>query len=107
MPAVALEDEEQAFWPVPIMGTLETVTSSLFNNVPVTITDGPFNLFKPSGGVKWTALPLFAPLATADDPVGLIINDTAVLTVRSRRPRLRSGSVGGFPGDGVDTRTPR
>lgn len=79
LPAVALEDHEEAFWPLPVMGSLETVTSSLFNNIPVTNTDGPFNLFKPSGGVKWTALPLFSPIATADDPVGLIINDTATL----------------------------
>ena len=45
--------------------------------------------------VKWTALPLFSPIATADDPVGLIINDTATLKVcrRHRTPAHGSGAA--------------
>jgi hypothetical protein len=52
LPAVALDEHEEAFWPMPVLGTLETVTSSLFSNVPFTNTEGPFNLFKASGGVR-------------------------------------------------------
>jgi hypothetical protein len=44
---VSLEAEEQSFWPVPMLGKLNEVTSSQFNNLPMT---NPVGLFKVGHG---------------------------------------------------------
>jgi len=83
LPIVSLESEEQSFWPVPMLGKLNEVTSSQFNNLPMTNPVGLFKVFKPVGGAKYTALPLFGPLATADDPIALLVDDTANVPIPS------------------------
>eukprot|EP00238_Polyblepharides_amylifera_P006125 CAMPEP_0196574890 /NCGR_PEP_ID=MMETSP1081-20130531/4498_1 /TAXON_ID=36882 /ORGANISM="Pyramimonas amylifera, Strain CCMP720" /LENGTH=442 /DNA_ID=CAMNT_0041893033 /DNA_START=247 /DNA_END=1575 /DNA_ORIENTATION=- len=81
LPVVTLAEEEQSYWPVPVLGTLTSTTRALFDNVPATFCQGPFKLFKPTAGVKMTALPLFGPIATADDPVAIEVKDTMDLDI--------------------------
>eukprot|EP00240_Pyramimonas_obovata_P001701 CAMPEP_0118926848 /NCGR_PEP_ID=MMETSP1169-20130426/4456_1 /TAXON_ID=36882 /ORGANISM="Pyramimonas obovata, Strain CCMP722" /LENGTH=466 /DNA_ID=CAMNT_0006868487 /DNA_START=56 /DNA_END=1453 /DNA_ORIENTATION=- len=84
---VSLNDEEQSFWPVAVLGKLSEVSSSSFNNQPMTNPAGLFKVFKPQGGAKYTALPLFGPLATADDPVALLVSDTTEIAIPSLAAR--------------------
>jgi hypothetical protein len=77
---VVLDEEEAAFWPLPVLGTLQTTTMSMFQNTPQMFTEGTFNMFKASSGIKYTAVPLFDLVNRAEDPVGLLVPDTSTVT---------------------------
>ncbi|KAK3244722.1 Rik1-associated factor 1, variant 2 [Cymbomonas tetramitiformis] len=77
--SVTLSQDEQSFWPMPVAGDLSTITSTELIGCPHTAGDGPFRIFKPSTGYKWTCLPLFRPISLADDPVAITVSSCALL----------------------------
>lgn len=70
-----LTPEDLGFRPVPVPGSLATASRADVLNSSSAVQEGVFGLFRPAANEQWAALPAWQPLALANQPAGLLVED--------------------------------